>query len=78
MAHHRRDRAAKHRPAFFCFDTYTAIMPGTYTAAPGSASAALEGAEWIAGEKECAVYVMVRPPGHHAEARPLRRLQLLQ
>src|SRR5947209_2842653 len=51
----------------YCFDTFTAITPGTYAAALGGASAALCAAELIAAKDEQTVYVLTRPPGHHAE-----------
>lgn len=50
----------------YCFDTYTPILPGTFAAALGGASAAARAADLVAaGER--AVYVLTRPPGHHAE-----------
>ena len=50
----------------YCFDTYTPILGGTFAAALGGASAALRGADLVGGgEKQ--VYVLTRPPGHHAE-----------
>jgi acetoin utilization deacetylase AcuC-like enzyme len=51
----------------FCFDTYTPILGGTFAAALGGASAALHGAELVASGAERQVYVLTRPPGHHAE-----------
>ena len=51
----------------FCFDTYTPILGGTFAAALGGASAALRAAELMASAAEKAVYVLTRPPGHHAE-----------
>lgn len=51
----------------FCFDTYTPVLGGTFAAALGGASAALRAAELVAGGAERAVYVLTRPPGHHAE-----------
>ncbi len=51
----------------FCFDTYTPILPGTFAAALGSASAAARAADLIADGIEQNVYVLTRPPGHHAE-----------
>jgi acetoin utilization deacetylase AcuC-like enzyme len=52
----------------YCFDTFTPITPGTFAAALGGAAAALRAADLIAGGTERAVYVLTRPPGHHAEA----------
>jgi acetoin utilization deacetylase AcuC-like enzyme len=51
----------------FCFDTYTPICGGTFAAALGGASAAIQAAELLATGKERALYVLTRPPGHHAE-----------
>ena len=51
----------------YCFDTYTPILGGTFAAALGGASAALHAAELIAAGTEKQVYVLTRPPGHHAE-----------
>ena len=51
----------------FCFDTYTPLLGGTFAAALGGASAALHAAELIGSAAERRVYVLTRPPGHHAE-----------
>jgi len=51
----------------YCFDTYTPIVAGTFAAALGSAAAALHGAEHLTQGNERALYVLARPPGHHAE-----------
>lgn len=51
----------------YCFDTYTPILPGTFAAALGGANAAARAADLIATGPERAVYVLTRPPGHHAE-----------
>src|SRR5262245_8753284 len=51
----------------FCFDTYTPVLGGTFAAALGGASAALRAAELVAAGTERQVYVLTRPPGHHAE-----------
>jgi acetoin utilization deacetylase AcuC-like enzyme len=51
----------------YCFDTYTPILGGTFAAALGGASAALHAAELVAAGTEKEVYVLTRPPGHHAE-----------
>jgi len=51
----------------FCFDTYTPLLGGTFAAALGGASAALRAAELLAAGTEQRVYVLTRPPGHHAE-----------
>jgi acetoin utilization deacetylase AcuC-like enzyme len=52
----------------YCFDTYTPILPGTYSAALGGANAAARAADILAEGTERVVYVLTRPPGHHAEA----------
>lgn len=51
----------------FCFDTYTPILPGTFAAALGGANAAARAADLVAESTEQSVYVLTRPPGHHAE-----------
>ncbi len=51
----------------YCFDTYTPILPGTFAAALGGANAAARAADLVAEGAERAVYVLTRPPGHHAE-----------
>jgi acetoin utilization deacetylase AcuC-like enzyme len=51
----------------YCFDTYTPILPGTFAAALGGANAAARAAELVAAGTERSVYVLTRPPGHHAE-----------
>lgn len=60
----RGRRAAR---GVYCFDTFTAVTAGTYPAALAGAGAALHAAERVAGETERVVYVLTRPPGHHAE-----------
>jgi acetoin utilization deacetylase AcuC-like enzyme len=51
----------------YCFDTYTPILPGTFGAALGGANAAARAADLVADGTERCVYVLTRPPGHHAE-----------
>jgi acetoin utilization deacetylase AcuC-like enzyme len=51
----------------FCFDTYTPILPGTFAAALGGACAAARAAELVGSGAERTLYVLTRPPGHHAE-----------
>ncbi|WP_439625479.1 histone deacetylase family protein [Gemmata sp.] len=51
----------------FCFDTYTPVLGGTFAAALGGASAALHAADLVAAGAAKQVYVLTRPPGHHAE-----------
>ncbi len=51
----------------YCFDTYTPVLGGTFAAALGGASAGLRAADLIATGTERHIYVLTRPPGHHAE-----------
>lgn len=55
------------RRGTYCFDTYTPITAGTFEAALGGAAAALNAAEILASGTEHILYVLTRPPGHHAE-----------
>lgn len=53
------------RVGFWCFDTATPIVPGTYQASRAAVDVALTTAELVvAGEP--AAYGLCRPPGHHA------------
>lgn len=61
-----RPRSPRTRRGMYCFDTYTPVLPGTFEAAFHGAAAAIHGANLIAAG-ESAVYVLTRPPGHHAE-----------
>jgi len=68
----RRRRARKpadvHRQmGYYCFDTGTTLVPGTYTAARSAAHAALTGADLLLNDFSSA-YALCRPPGHHAHA----------
>ena len=60
-------RGGKAMRGAYCFDTFTPVTPGTYPAALGGAAAAHRAAELVLGKQEGAVYVLTRPPGHHAE-----------
>jgi acetoin utilization deacetylase AcuC-like enzyme len=62
-----RPRSAKTRKGLYCFDTYTPITAGTFEAALGGAAAALHAADHLAAGTERILYVLTRPPGHHAE-----------
>jgi acetoin utilization deacetylase AcuC-like enzyme len=53
------------RPGWFCFDTATPLVAGSYAAAAAAADAALTAADLVAGG-EPAAYALCRPPGHHA------------
>ena len=59
-------RGGHARRGAYCFDTVTPISAGTFAAALGGAAAALHAAELVAAGERC-VYVLTRPPGHHAE-----------
>lgn len=50
---------------FYCFEIYTPVLAGTWTAAYWSAQCALTGANLIAAGARSA-YALCRPPGHHA------------
>ncbi|MDP6039175.1 MAG: histone deacetylase family protein, partial [Candidatus Latescibacteria bacterium] len=50
---------------YYCFETQTPIVAGTWDAAREAAGCALTGADLIL-EGEQAVYALCRPPGHHA------------
>ncbi|HYT30769.1 MAG TPA: histone deacetylase family protein [Actinomycetota bacterium] len=53
------------RMGYWCFETMTAIVPGSYPAARAAVDVALTAADLIlAGER--AVYGLCRPPGHHS------------
>ncbi len=57
------------RAGYFCMDTSTPITNVVYRAARRAVDAALTGARLMAEEKSSLAYVIVRPPGHHAERR---------
>jgi len=53
------------RVGYWCFDTMTPIVEGTYPAARAAVDVALSAADAVlAGER--AAYALCRPPGHHA------------
>jgi len=56
---------ARGRPGWFCFDTATPLVAGSFTAAVAAADAALTAADLVAGGAPAA-YALCRPPGHHA------------
>jgi acetoin utilization deacetylase AcuC-like enzyme len=53
------------RPGWFCFDTATPLVAGSFAAAVGAADAALTAVDLVAGGARAA-YALCRPPGHHA------------
>jgi acetoin utilization deacetylase AcuC-like enzyme len=63
---HPQARGGRALRGAYCFDTFTPILGGTFAAALGGAAAALRAAELVANG-EGSVYVLTRPPGHHAE-----------
>lgn len=50
---------------YYCFEIYTPVLEGTWTAAYWSAQCALTAAE-IVRNGAAAAYALCRPPGHHA------------
>ena len=52
---------------YWCFDTATPIVPGTYRAARAAIDVTLTAAELVL-DGASAAYAMCRPPGHHAQA----------
>ncbi len=55
------------RAGYYCIDTFTPLNRNAFLAARGAVDCALAGAEAIAKGRRLA-YVLVRPPGHHAES----------
>jgi acetoin utilization deacetylase AcuC-like enzyme len=53
------------RPGWFCFDTATPLVAGSFAAAVAAADAALTAVDLVAGGAPAA-YALCRPPGHHA------------
>ena len=53
------------RAGWFCFDTATPLVAGSFTAAAAAADVALTAADLVAAG-EAAAYALCRPPGHHA------------
>jgi len=53
------------RPGWFCFDTATPLVAGSWQAARAAADVALTGADLVA-EGVPAAFALCRPPGHHA------------
>jgi acetoin utilization deacetylase AcuC-like enzyme len=53
------------RPGWFCFDTATPLVAGSFAAAAAAADVALTAADLVAGGARAA-YALCRPPGHHA------------
>jgi acetoin utilization deacetylase AcuC-like enzyme len=53
------------RVGYWCFDTMTPIVAGTYEAARGAVDIALSALDAVLGGERVA-YALCRPPGHHA------------
>jgi acetoin utilization deacetylase AcuC-like enzyme len=53
------------RAGWFCFDTATPLVAGSFAAAVAAADAALTAVDLVAGGAPAA-YALCRPPGHHA------------
>jgi acetoin utilization deacetylase AcuC-like enzyme len=53
------------RPGWFCFDTATPLVAGSFAAAVAAVDIALTAADLVAGGAPAA-YALCRPPGHHA------------
>lgn len=53
------------RLGYWCFDTMTPIVPGTYQAALGAVDTALSALD-VMEETGLPAYALCRPPGHHA------------
>jgi acetoin utilization deacetylase AcuC-like enzyme/GNAT superfamily N-acetyltransferase len=56
------------RAGYYCTDTFTPVNYNAYIAAKGAIDCALTGAIKIL-EGTRLIYILVRPPGHHAEGR---------
>ncbi len=56
------------RAGYYCIDTFTPVTANAYGAARNAVNAALTGAERLLKGAQ-RVYVLCRPPGHHAESR---------
>jgi acetoin utilization deacetylase AcuC-like enzyme len=58
---------AEHAFGYWCFETATPLVEGSYAAARASVDVALSAADAVAGGEPLA-YGLCRPPGHHAAA----------
>ena len=63
----RKPRTPHQQMGYYCFDTATTIVPGTYAASRNAANIALTGADLLT-QGQNVVYALCRPPGHHAHA----------
>ena len=53
------------RAGEFCYDTMTAVGPGSWSAIRAAADCALTGADMVLTGSARRVYALCRPPGHH-------------
>jgi acetoin utilization deacetylase AcuC-like enzyme len=65
MGHPPEPVTAHGRFGYWCFETYTPLVAGTYVAARAAVDVALGAADLVAGGERVA-YGLCRPPGHHA------------
>ncbi len=65
----RLPRNFEMKAGYFCNDTTTPLTNQVYPAARRAVDAALTGAKLVADRTAPWCYVVVRPPGHHAERR---------
>ena len=61
----RRSASPLAAPGWWCFDTATPLVAGSYTAGRAAVDIALTAADLVAGGTDV-VYGLTRPPGHHA------------
>jgi len=54
------------RIGFWCFDTGTPLLSGTFEAALSAVDVALTAADLVLREQHPVTYALCRPPGHHA------------
>ena len=60
-----RPEGVMQQAGYYCFETQTPILAGTWEAAQQAAYCALTGADLLLAGEKCA-YALCRPPGHHA------------
>src|SRR6266545_268014 len=63
--HARPSASGVGRPGWFCFDTATPLVEGSWPAARAAADLALTAADLVT-DGAPAAYALCRPPGHHA------------